>query len=77
MHKNKPFIVSRRPLWRHYIFPWGWYSIVMDFHKLSTDEIIADGYRAPNDGGGGVFCWDNNCRSCDEDGDVTIRIFGK
>jgi hypothetical protein len=53
MYKNKKVIIMRRPLWRHPVFPWGWYSLMHD--KFEGDEVMSDGYLTPNDGGGGLF----------------------
>lgn len=53
-YKGKKLIVARRPWWRHPIFPWGWYSLVMDSFDVSQ-PLIVDGYHAVGDGGGGAY----------------------
>lgn len=66
-YKGKKLIIHERPWWRHPIFPWGWYSLKQD--KVIGDEVRADGFAMPSDGGGGLYQWvtkkseEINCRS--------------
>jgi len=56
MYKGKPVIIAHRPWWRSTIFPWRWYSLTQD--NLAFEKtIMADGYYANGDNGGGEFYW--------------------
>jgi hypothetical protein len=55
MLKGKP-VVSFRPLWRHPVFAWGWYSVLEAAAHPGWDRR-SDGYYEPGDGGGGEWAW--------------------
>lgn len=68
MYKGKPVIIGNRPKWRHPVFPWGWYSLTKDGHRIEmTDGITADGYYNPSDDAAGRFVFDDANTSQDKD----------
>jgi len=68
MYKNKPLIIAKRPFWRHPIFSFGWYSICQD--DIYGDDITAEGFFKPGDGGQGKFYIDHNKIHADNGGKI-------
>lgn len=53
-YNGKPVISGKAPIWRHHIFPWGWYEL----RKLPFNEgdiLSSDGYFSPGDGGENTY----------------------